>query len=277
MNYLARLAAQTGLTGPLAPVPSLPAGFEVVDEVVLAQPVAPAAAVETRYEVLPVVVETEGERIVEKVVLDPPRVSASAVASRPAPALPVETAPRPVAAPLPENPGKNQPEARQRPEELRELRLRQVLEWVALNDRPAAAAEPEAPPVEAVPTRPAPPVPAAPSAAAPRPGALPELEIPLPRSPTRSEPLSPPRPATIVPATAPLPERRPMATRTETDSRVIEEHIDISIGTIRLDVRPPVPAAGGPKSPAPPPPAPLPRSAGPATTASRLRRRYIRL
>ncbi|MBP9183286.1 MAG: hypothetical protein KBF78_09155 [Fuscovulum sp.] len=53
--------------------------------------------------------------------------------------------------------------------------------------------------------------------------------------------------------------------------RVVEERIDISIGTLRLEVRPP---------PAParriaPPPTPAPRPPEPPAPASRLRRRYL--
>ncbi len=275
MTYLSRLAAQTGLID--APEPHLsPSGIEVIDDVVEA-PRAPRPAADsgnpTPAAPVPAPSERGHEEIVERVVLEP-----APPASRPRPAPPPDRPATSSAAP------ERTPECHEAmepveppappPGDPRELRIRQVLEWVAQNDDRSGAPQTSAPGSPA--SQPTPtPEPATAHAAMPsfiEPPAQ-EIAAPVPA------PVAKPERRTVAPVRRPAPpepvEPQPRIAPSKHEVGIMEERIDISIGTIRLDVKPP--AAPAAVRAAAPPPAPTPRPLGGSSPSSRLRRRYIRI
>ena len=107
---------------------------------------------------------------------------------------------------------------------------------------------------------------------------MPSLEIaaPSPQGPRNAPPAAAqPGPPGQGPAALPPVAPRPAPAATA-EARIVEERIDISIGTIRLEVTPPPAAAARRAALAPPAPEPRP-AAPPADPAGRLRRRYVRL
>lgn len=288
MNYLSRLAAQTGLTDALPERPRPPAGFDVIEEmaeeIVETPParVLPHAAPATTHLPRTDPPMPDQDKIVEQVVFEAPappqeiRPPATAPDAPSAPPAARSIRTEPIAA----TPDRQVPqEAGAQPGELRDMRIRKMLEWVAQNERPHEAIEATDQPQSRLDARDL--LSPAPAAPPPEPALAepPALEIraqhptsapaDLPRKPPVTD-ASPPLERALEPA-----QRRPRDRQPEPAPRIVEERIDISIGTIRLDVRPPAVTAAAPRPSAPPPPAPAPPAAG-ASAASRLRRRYIR-
>ena len=280
MNYLARLAAQTGLTAAPPPPPLPQAGIEVIDEIVEAPSPAPAFAASGSEDPPPSPAPQPGVRqIVERVVFEAPPGRPDPTRRAEAPPEHLATASLPAAEPHRDGEAESADPTVPAPAVSREMRIRQVLEWVAQNDRLREAAE--AP--EVVSAKLAPPAPRmpAPEPASPRLAQLPpteppalEIALPPPAPEVAPPPLAEPLMRTPAPLDPPRPRSRIQSPEPET--HLVEERIDISIGTIRLDVTPP-PAAPAPPRAAPTLPAPAPSPASGASSTSRLRRRFIRI
>ncbi|WP_209425154.1 hypothetical protein [Pararhodobacter sp. SW119] len=281
MNYFARLVLQSGLLERPARTPALPETLEIVETVELPSPEASGAeaafprSVPTQPPMpfQPLFEEREGPpSSIDKHVdvapalptQDPATVKRPNEASRPSPA-PTARRMKP-----PEKPDTFPPEAPPSPDSVREMRIRQVLEWVATNERLPAQEGVSEPPI----TR--------------RSDTHSTTETPRPAHSSRLDAsdlpfleISQPAPAQTVSAHPVPPRERPAPARerqspTPPENGIVEEHIDISIGAIRLEVTPPPTSADAKRSPPAAPAPPAPRGLAPATT-SRLRRRFIRV
>ncbi|MGD9614568.1 MAG: hypothetical protein AB7H90_12240 [Alphaproteobacteria bacterium] len=289
MNYLARLVRQSGLriATPLSPPageigappePSNPASG--IEEITLELPAAPPLAVPAPavppFPPEPTISVHETHRTAEPPALPQPRPLISQPAEPPPRPILTETA-------RPDRPRRNPPEETipatavdaTRPAAAdhnteRHYTLREVVEWVVHHDRPpeTRAEQTGAPATATAPIEP-PGIQTQPEAAG---------EPPARRIGAREPPIRP-EPPPVGLRTAPELETaspRSREARQEPPSRpLVEERVDILIGTINVTVEAPPAAPQTVAAPAAPPPAPPPQRRAPAPSSSRLRRRFL--
>jgi len=277
MSYLSRLAAQTGLVTAPAPL-AVPPTLEVIEEVAapVDAPVAPHAvpgspapqdavrpSVETVVQATepnpPVTPDTPSETSVE--------ITQEAVETSPAFSSHIDHAEPPNSDIPPSTPAD---ELQATPEEAFNIRIQQVFDWVAQNDTPAQEPNtPDSPLHTIVEER----ITAKNTETEPPKPATPQLEIRTEVIAPEADPVPSPSvvPEVAIAPSNPTPSRAAPEPTTPAPS-VVEERIDIAIGTIELSVTPP-PQAPRPVALPAPVMAAAPQS---APLGNRMRRRYVR-
>ena len=283
MNYLTRLAAQTGLVSELPGVAPKPVGIKEIE--VTVSPPLPLDSADVGQSDQASVEIAEPDTIAEAakpLAVEPPK----------APSEPHKPAPDPISTSLElDAPTQDAPQADTEisdPEASREILLRHVMQWVSSNeptlsqslDEPApgpATDQPEARPNNADIHPPVPVKTVSPDAG----GEIPSLAInspddisataPAPETEDRvSRAVRDAEPVRVAAAPRPVHQPTPIS-----QPSIVEEKIEISIGTIHLDVTPPPPGRV-PHVPVQSAPVSVPAPVRPSSS-SRLARRFIRV